>query len=512
VARRVAFLTSRPAGLSLACAEGSGGRQARCSLVEQWLRIFEMHEEADPVALAQSRLLPDPLPQEYAATRVRRAVYLKAIRNDDVALWSFFMLPYGPLVSGFPPLFSLLIRGGVVVTQSFTRPLQVTAVDATRSDPPTPRARARARTAQRREQESAARKKEKRIRRRERREQRDEEFRLREQQGLSPLTTLEDSSSGEEEEESDGGQALPNRWEPSPHSPRATEAAEVIAHGAGAGTPAARQPTREATRTAEAPARHGDDWGCGGGHAGGHNVHRAPEEEEAGILHPEVGDRSPVRRIFDMSESLTFSFSRSQGGAHCALQASAKVLRSDTAVPSRRRSSRASRAAGSTAMAESRGSRGTTAATESQQVVTATEPLRAATARSHSRWRRPRSCGSGATADSDGHDSNHGRGGCCSVDFAGARHCLQPSSNSGGGPGRRRPAARLGPVGEPACVSPRGLSGSAHGEGRRRCGARVPGWRCRGLVVTRCSPNFGWPRGVSRAGAGACRRAASPLR
>jgi hypothetical protein len=43
--------------------------------------------------------------------RARHAVNLKALRNDDVALWSFVMLPYGPLVSGFPPLFSLLIRG-----------------------------------------------------------------------------------------------------------------------------------------------------------------------------------------------------------------------------------------------------------------------------------------------------------------------------------------------------------------------------------------------------------------
>jgi hypothetical protein len=54
--------------------------------MESRLRIFEMHEEADPVALAQSRLLPDLLPQEYAATRARRAVNLKVIRNDDVAL------------------------------------------------------------------------------------------------------------------------------------------------------------------------------------------------------------------------------------------------------------------------------------------------------------------------------------------------------------------------------------------------------------------------------------------
>jgi hypothetical protein len=52
------------------------------------------------------------------------------------------------------------------------------------------------------------RKNERRIRRRERLEQRDEEFRLSEQQGLSPLATSEYSSSGgEEKEESDGGRA-----------------------------------------------------------------------------------------------------------------------------------------------------------------------------------------------------------------------------------------------------------------------------------------------------------------
>jgi hypothetical protein len=74
------------------------------------------------------------------------------------------------------------------------------------SDPPTPRARARARAAQRWEQERAACKTERRIWRREHREQRDEEYRLCKQQGLSPPATLEYSSSGEGEEEgSDGG-------------------------------------------------------------------------------------------------------------------------------------------------------------------------------------------------------------------------------------------------------------------------------------------------------------------
>jgi hypothetical protein len=76
------------------------------------------------------------------------------------------------------------------------------AMNAVRSDPPTPWARARAHAAQWREQERAARKKEKRIRRQERREQRSEEFRLREQLGLSSPATSEYSSSDEEEEES----------------------------------------------------------------------------------------------------------------------------------------------------------------------------------------------------------------------------------------------------------------------------------------------------------------------
>jgi hypothetical protein len=78
-------------------------------------------------------------------------------------------------------------------------------VHAARSDPPTPQVRSVARAAQLREQERAAWAKERRLRRRERREQYCEEYRLCEQQGLSPPGTLEGSSSEEEEEESDGG-------------------------------------------------------------------------------------------------------------------------------------------------------------------------------------------------------------------------------------------------------------------------------------------------------------------
>jgi hypothetical protein len=69
-------------------------------LMERRLRIFEMGDAADLVALAQSRLLPDPLPQEYEATRARRVVSLKAVRHSNDNLWSFVMLPHGPQVGG----------------------------------------------------------------------------------------------------------------------------------------------------------------------------------------------------------------------------------------------------------------------------------------------------------------------------------------------------------------------------------------------------------------------------
>jgi hypothetical protein len=59
-------------------------------------------------------------------------------------------------------------------------------MDAARSDPLTPRARAVARAAQQWEQERAAHARERGIRRRERWEQQSEESQLREQQGLPP--------------------------------------------------------------------------------------------------------------------------------------------------------------------------------------------------------------------------------------------------------------------------------------------------------------------------------------
>jgi hypothetical protein len=70
--------TLADAGLGAASVLANLHHRRIIPLMERRLRIFEMHEEADPMVLAQSRLLPNLLPQEYAATRARRAVNLKA--------------------------------------------------------------------------------------------------------------------------------------------------------------------------------------------------------------------------------------------------------------------------------------------------------------------------------------------------------------------------------------------------------------------------------------------------
>jgi hypothetical protein len=69
--------------------------------MERRLHIFEMTEDANPIALAESRLLAEPFPRDYAATRARRAIDLRAGRGDNASLWAFEMLPVGQLVSKF---------------------------------------------------------------------------------------------------------------------------------------------------------------------------------------------------------------------------------------------------------------------------------------------------------------------------------------------------------------------------------------------------------------------------
>jgi hypothetical protein len=71
-------------------------------LMERELRIYEMGETADPVLQGRSRLLHDCFPPEYAATRARRAIILKAVSHDNDDLWSFVMLPDAPTVSRLP--------------------------------------------------------------------------------------------------------------------------------------------------------------------------------------------------------------------------------------------------------------------------------------------------------------------------------------------------------------------------------------------------------------------------
>jgi hypothetical protein len=63
--------------------------------------------------------------------------------------------------------------------------LQLVSVSAAKSEPPTPRSHTLARAAQQGERERVARRRERATRHRVRRERRNEEFRLREQQGLS---------------------------------------------------------------------------------------------------------------------------------------------------------------------------------------------------------------------------------------------------------------------------------------------------------------------------------------
>jgi hypothetical protein len=52
-------------------------------LMERDLRIYEMSEAANPVSLARSRFFSERFPREYAATRARWAVSLKAVKHSD---------------------------------------------------------------------------------------------------------------------------------------------------------------------------------------------------------------------------------------------------------------------------------------------------------------------------------------------------------------------------------------------------------------------------------------------
>jgi hypothetical protein len=95
-------------GLTAGCVLANLHHRRVVPLMERPLRVFEMSEVADPVALAKSRLLRDPFPRSYTATWARRAIDHRSRRCDDVALWVLEMLPIGQLVSGFPGFLSYL--------------------------------------------------------------------------------------------------------------------------------------------------------------------------------------------------------------------------------------------------------------------------------------------------------------------------------------------------------------------------------------------------------------------
>jgi hypothetical protein len=106
--------------------------------MERRLRIFEMDEDANPIALAESQLLSDLFPWEYAATRARRAIDLRSSRNDDASLRAFTMLPVGQLVSGSSRPLVLPIRGASARLEILPVSLQMVCVNVARYDPPTP--------------------------------------------------------------------------------------------------------------------------------------------------------------------------------------------------------------------------------------------------------------------------------------------------------------------------------------------------------------------------------------
>jgi hypothetical protein len=87
-------------GLTAGCVLANLHHRRVVPLMERPIRIFEMTEIANLVALARSRLLPDPFPRAFAATRARRAIDLRSGHWGDDVLWAFEMLPTGQLVSG----------------------------------------------------------------------------------------------------------------------------------------------------------------------------------------------------------------------------------------------------------------------------------------------------------------------------------------------------------------------------------------------------------------------------
>jgi hypothetical protein len=122
--------------------------------------------------------------------------------------------------------------------------------------------------------------------------------------------------------------------------------------GAGVGAPAARRSTAEAVYSG----------------VGGDLV-----EEEASLLLLEVRSCLSRGHVLDRRGFDTW-LSCLQGDANCAPLAPAKVLRADASVPTRQRSSRATRAAVSTTATASGGSQDASEASRPRLVTSTTEP------------------------------------------------------------------------------------------------------------------------------------------
>jgi hypothetical protein len=216
-------------------------------------------------------------------------------------------------------------------------------VDAARSDPPTPRARAAARAGQRREQERAACAKERRIRRRECREQQGEEYRLREHQALSPRRCRRTHRRRHRRRATrGGGGSPPERWNPPPPWPQAAEAA---VEQAPATRPSVEEPASATAASAGTTAA----------------LPEPSRKRKRGFSNLRSAALPPCALDFE-GLVLILVFSRSQGDVDRPALAPAKALRSEALVPTRWRSSRAPRAAGS-ATTTCEPSRGTVVAT-----------------------------------------------------------------------------------------------------------------------------------------------------
>jgi hypothetical protein len=109
----ISFLALGSAGVAPQWTEESCGRRARGGFGSRQPTPPADRpphgKEADPTALARSRLLRERFPREYASTRARRVVNLRTMLTDNDDLWSFIMLPDTPPVSRLPLSFWFLV-------------------------------------------------------------------------------------------------------------------------------------------------------------------------------------------------------------------------------------------------------------------------------------------------------------------------------------------------------------------------------------------------------------------